>query len=152
MVIWFHDSDIQNFQLKAEEEEKAEQFWKSNVYVAGGYDKRGDFEKLNEEILNLEKNRTVANRLFYLALPPSVFEPVTLHLKVGFRVKYFKNYIIDLPGLYSAACTPKAILFICGAKKYVFIPFNLCSYDTFDFMLNFWSPLFLGTLPVLLYG
>jgi len=76
------------FQVKPEEEEKAEKFWQSNGYVAGGYDKRGDFEKLNKEILNLEKNRTVANRLFYLALPPSVFEPVTLHLKVGlgFRI------------------------------------------------------------------
>jgi glucose-6-phosphate 1-dehydrogenase len=79
---------FQNFQVKPEEEEKAEQFWQSNGYVAGGYDKGGDFENLNKEILNLEKNRTVANRLFYLALPPSVFEPVTLHLKVAFWISW----------------------------------------------------------------
>ena len=40
------------------------------------------FEKLNAEIVKLEAGHKKANRLFYLALPPSVFAPVTSNIKV----------------------------------------------------------------------
>lgn len=45
------------------------------MYSSGSYDKQSDFMKLNEELLLLESNKN-ANRIFYLALPPSVFEIV----------------------------------------------------------------------------
>ena len=57
-----------------------EKFWELNEYVAGSYDQRRDFELLNQEISKKEKN-LAANRLFYLALPPSVFEPVTTNIR-----------------------------------------------------------------------
>jgi len=64
------------------EESLEESFWKANSYVAGSYDTRRDFELLNVEMTNLEKKISkVGNRLFYLALPPSVFAPVTSLLK-----------------------------------------------------------------------
>lgn len=66
--------------VKPEEEEKYEQFWNINSYVAGSYTEKRDFELLNQELLKDEKH-SVANRLFYLALPPSVFESVTKHIK-----------------------------------------------------------------------
>ena len=65
---------------KEGEEELLEKFWAANQYVAGSYDKQEDFEHFNEEMVAVEKS--VANRLFYLALPPSVFKPVTSMLKV----------------------------------------------------------------------
>ena len=65
---------------KAGEEELLEQFWADNHYVAGSYDQKEDFDNLNSEMTSVEKNS--ANRLFYLALPPSVFKPVTSMLKV----------------------------------------------------------------------
>lgn len=67
-------------QVKPEEKEAVENFWKANIYVAGSYDTRRDFELLNQEIGKLEKN-AAANRIFYLALPPSVFESVTTNIR-----------------------------------------------------------------------
>lgn len=66
--------------VRADEQAKYEEFWRVNYYVAGGYDSRRDFEMLNQEILKFE-NVPHANRLFYLALPPSVFESVTQLIK-----------------------------------------------------------------------
>lgn len=66
------------------EEERFEQFWRINAYVAGNYDTRRDFELLNQEMSQFERKhnkRGCGNRLFYLALPPSVFQPVTVHIK-----------------------------------------------------------------------
>jgi glucose-6-phosphate 1-dehydrogenase len=68
------------FQVKPEEKDAYEAFWQVNDYVAGAYDARRDFEMLNQEISKKEKN-VAANRLFYLALPPSVFEPVTTNIR-----------------------------------------------------------------------
>ena len=64
---------------KEGEEELLEQFWTSNHYVAGSYDTKRDFEMLAQEMGAVEKGRN--NRLFYLALPPSVFKPVTTMIK-----------------------------------------------------------------------
>ncbi len=65
-----------------DEEELFEQFLAHNVYVQGKYDDPEDFRKLVSTVEHLEHaeegSEAVANnRLFYLALPPSVFEPVT---------------------------------------------------------------------------
>merc|ERR1712066_74297 len=65
---------------KSGEEQLLEQFWASNHYCAGSYDKQRDFELLGQEMASHEKGPS--NRLFYLALPPSVFKPVTTMLKV----------------------------------------------------------------------
>lgn len=66
--------------VNPKEEERFEEFWKLNFYVSGNYDSRTDFEKFNQELCRYEKGPS-ANRLFYLALPPSVFEDVTVHLR-----------------------------------------------------------------------
>ncbi|KAG8239601.1 hypothetical protein J437_LFUL018313 [Ladona fulva] len=67
-------------QVKPGERGKYEEFWKINHYVSGAYNSRRDFELLNQELLKIEKNNG-ANRLFYLALPPSVFEEVTVVIR-----------------------------------------------------------------------
>lgn len=64
----------------ADEQPRLDAFWSLNYYVAGGYDSRRDFEILNQEVSKFEQG-PCANRLFYLALPPSVFETVTVHIK-----------------------------------------------------------------------
>lgn len=68
-----------HMKVKEAEQERFEQFWKVNHYVKGSYDTRRDFELLNQEMTKVGTSR--ANRIFYLALPPSVFEPVTSNLK-----------------------------------------------------------------------
>jgi glucose-6-phosphate 1-dehydrogenase len=64
--------------LKDEKEkEKFDKFIEHNIYVTGAYDKSEDFKNLCKVVAHLEEGKEVANRLFYLALPPTVFEPVT---------------------------------------------------------------------------
>lgn len=70
----------QYMKVKPGDEEKYEEFWKLNYYVAGSYNTRRDFELLNQQLETHEKGQN-AHRLFYLALPPSVFEPVTVHIR-----------------------------------------------------------------------
>lgn len=60
------------------EQELFDQFLQHNVYVQGGYDSVEDFKKLVSTVEHLEEGSNEENnRLFYLALPPTVFEPVT---------------------------------------------------------------------------
>lgn len=65
--------------VKDDERERFDEFWKINHYVKGSYDTRRDFEFLEQELSKLGGAK--ANRIFYLALPPSVFDMVTTHLK-----------------------------------------------------------------------
>lgn len=67
--------------VKPGEEEKYEQFWRLNHYVAGAYDSEASFKALNKELRKQEQAYQVTHRLFYLALPPSVFEKVTVHIR-----------------------------------------------------------------------
>lgn len=66
--------------MKPEEEEKYKEFWKLNTYIAGSYNNADDFKVL-KKALHHSENGTVSNRLFYLALPPTVFESVTVLIK-----------------------------------------------------------------------
>lgn len=67
--------------VKSNEEEKYEEFWKLNHYIAGSYDQKKDFEQLNRKLQNFEEGIT-AHRLFYLALPPNVYESVTTRIRL----------------------------------------------------------------------
>lgn len=63
--------------VKEGEEKQVDKFFKINEYIAGSYESPGDFAKLNKAI----DEKGSCNRLFYLALPPTVYESVTLNLK-----------------------------------------------------------------------
>jgi len=62
---------------------KIEEFKAISTYVSGAYDKTEAFEQLNAHLEAIEANYQTKerHRVFYLALPPSVFIPVTEHLK-----------------------------------------------------------------------
>jgi len=66
--------------VKDDEQQEADEFFKRNSYVAGTYDTDEGFQKLNDEIKTFEKGGP-ANRLFYLALPPSVYTTVCSMIK-----------------------------------------------------------------------
>lgn len=61
--------------------DKLDAFFSVNTYVKGSYNDEASFRKLKEALSKLEEGRSTGNRLFYLALPPSVFEPVTTFIK-----------------------------------------------------------------------
>lgn len=84
--------------VKPDEQEKYEEFWKLNHYVAGTYDSQKGFEVLNNELKKYEQNYQITHRLFYLALPPSVFESVTIHIRnVCMSDKGWTRVIIEKP-------------------------------------------------------
>jgi len=64
-------------QVETEEQKKFDEFFALNYYVQGSYDQSKDFEILNKEIQVREKSGK-ANRLFYFALPPSVYEVLSV--------------------------------------------------------------------------
>lgn len=64
-----------------EMEDQLVQFTKICSYTSGQYDQDDSFIALNNHIEKLESGRKEQNRVFYMALPPSVFIPVQEHLK-----------------------------------------------------------------------
>ena len=59
-------------------------------YISGQYDQDESFEVLKKHLQELESGREETNRVFYMALPPSVFVPVSQRIK---RVCYPKKGI-----------------------------------------------------------
>ena len=64
-----------------EMEEQLGDFCSLCSYVAGQYDQDESFVELRKHLEELEKGRSEHNRIFYMALPPSVFITVSEHLK-----------------------------------------------------------------------
>ncbi len=62
-------------------EQQLEAFAGLCTYVSGQYDRDESFLQLNKHLEDLEKGRPETHRLFYMALPPSVFTIVSQHLK-----------------------------------------------------------------------
>jgi glucose-6-phosphate 1-dehydrogenase len=62
---------------------KVDEFKSFCTYVAGSYDDGAAFDELNKHIEEIESKYQAkeCNRLFYFALPPSVFIPVAKNLK-----------------------------------------------------------------------
>jgi len=75
-------------------------FLKLCSYVSGQYDKDEDYKKLNkvvEEAESLDKHK-IKNRVFYMALPPSVFVPVAIGLKKNvYSTKGINRLIVEKP-------------------------------------------------------
>ncbi|KAF7494910.1 hypothetical protein SSS_09003 [Sarcoptes scabiei] len=75
------------------------QFLLHNYYHAGSYDNDEDFRKLMHRVRELEQSEhEQANRLFYLALPPNIFETATeLINRHCWETKGWRRIIIEKP-------------------------------------------------------
>lgn len=62
-------------------EQQLKEFTEICSYVSGQYDKDESFQELEKHLQELEQGRKEQNRVFYMALPPSVFTTVSQHLK-----------------------------------------------------------------------
>ena len=62
-------------------EEQLTDFCKLCTYVSGQYDQDESFQTLEKHLKEIEKDQKETNRVFYMALPPSVFIPVSQHLR-----------------------------------------------------------------------
>ncbi|KAG6873317.1 hypothetical protein C0995_000470 [Termitomyces sp. Mi166 len=76
-------SYIKNPDNDPELAEKIEQFKALSSYVSGSYDEGSAFDNLNKHLEEIESKyqSKECNRIFYLALPPSVFISVAKNLK-----------------------------------------------------------------------
>ncbi len=107
--------DIQKFlsetaypymKVKPNEQSRFEEFVKKNYYVAGSYDRPESFKELNDQIIAISKTQTEGshvfsdcNRVFYLALPPSVYTSVTelLSLQCKAQKPHWTRVIVEKP-------------------------------------------------------
>lgn len=64
-----------------EMEEQLAEFCGHCSYVSGQYDQDSSFQELEKHLQQLEKDQKEDNRVFYMALPPSVFISVSQHLR-----------------------------------------------------------------------
>ncbi|XP_069842639.1 glucose-6-phosphate 1-dehydrogenase isoform X2 [Dendropsophus ebraccatus] len=69
------------FKVTPNDGDKINAFFKRNSYVSGQYSDEASFKALNTHIMALP-NGAKANRLFYLAVPPSVYHDVTRNIRV----------------------------------------------------------------------
>lgn len=71
-------------------------FVKMSTYISGQYDSDDDFKKLNEHLEEIEKGYSGddRNRVFYMALPPSVFTTVAEKIKKNCYTEKGQNRII----------------------------------------------------------
>lgn len=77
----FIDSSLQKH-FKNTDFEVEEDFYSIFEYVQGNLDDKDCFVNLNKKILNLEAELNIcANKLFYLAIPPSLYDEVIMHIK-----------------------------------------------------------------------
>lgn len=67
-------------QVTDEESESLSAFFSKNSYLSGRYDDGGSFERLNSHLSSLPGGAK-AHRLFYLALPPSVYHHVSTNIR-----------------------------------------------------------------------
>jgi len=64
-----------------EMQEQLDDFCGMCTYISGQYDQDESFVNLRKHLEDLEKDQKETNRVFYMALPPSVFITVSQHLK-----------------------------------------------------------------------
>lgn len=82
----FHKRVTQNIKNPDENPaiaDKIEEFKKISTYISGGYEDDASFENLESHLRDIESSHKSKdrNRIFYLALPPSVFIPVAGRVK-----------------------------------------------------------------------
>ncbi|KAG0251286.1 Glucose-6-phosphate 1-dehydrogenase [Mortierella polycephala] len=75
-----------------------DQFLDQCTYVSGVYDQDSGFQALEHELKRIERETKTIDRLFYMALPPSVFIPVANGLKKNcYTPKGVNRLIVEKP-------------------------------------------------------
>lgn len=79
-------------------EDQLKEFCLLCSYVVGQYDNDKSFVGLRKHLESLEEGRSVSNRVFYMALPPSVFTSVSQQLKKNcYPRKGIARVIVEKP-------------------------------------------------------
>jgi glucose-6-phosphate 1-dehydrogenase len=79
---------------------KLDEFISISTYISGQYDQDDGFQELEKHLVQIEStyaDKKEKNRLFYFALPPSVFIPVAQHVKKNNYTANITRLIIEKP-------------------------------------------------------
>ncbi|KAI0269156.1 glucose-6-P dehydrogenase [Gloeopeniophorella convolvens] len=78
---------------------KIEEFKKISTYISGGYEDGESFDVLEKHLAEIESSykSKERNRVFYLALPPSVFIPVAKNVKEHNYTSGVNRIIVEKP-------------------------------------------------------
>ncbi|WVQ80230.1 glucose-6-phosphate dehydrogenase [Cryptococcus sp. DSM 104549] len=80
------------------DEAKIKKFTEISSYISGAYDEDSGFQELLSHLEKLEGDRKTRNRVFYMALPPSVFTTVARGLKKNcYSTEGTNRIIIEKP-------------------------------------------------------
>jgi len=92
----FHKKASSNLKVLPRMQGKVDEFLKASTYISGQYDSDEDFQNLNKHIEEIESKYSGGqkNRVFYMALPPSVFTQVAEKIKKNCYVEQGINRII----------------------------------------------------------
>jgi len=75
-----------------------DQFLDQCTYVSGVYDQDSGFQALEKELQRVEAETKTVDRLYYMALPPSVFIPVANGLKKNcYTTRGVNRLIVEKP-------------------------------------------------------
>lgn len=83
-------------------EQQLDEFCGFCSYISGQYDQDDSFINLRKHLESLEQGRSETHRVFYMALPPSVFITVSQHLKRNCYPKNGIARVIVRPPLFCA--------------------------------------------------
>ncbi|KAF9977441.1 Glucose-6-phosphate 1-dehydrogenase [Mortierella antarctica] len=90
----FEEHVSKHIKLKTQDDKDAlARFLQQCSYLDGQYDTDDGFQTLEKSLVEIEKSSQATARLFYMALPPSVFIPVATNLK---KHNYRKDALIRL--------------------------------------------------------
>lgn len=103
------------------ESDRLSAFFSRNSYISGNYAAESSFSELNAHIMSLP-GASDANRLFYLALPPTVYHNVTKNIK-HFCMSTKSVHGLLLLRIHSGCAFVVFIWMFCKCKQFTV---NLC--------------------------
>lgn len=85
--------------LKSDDSTQIDKFLSRCIYRSGGYDDAEAIRVVAEEMSSIEKGHAdMANRLFYFAIPPSLFVPIATALKkAAMNHNGWSRFIVEKP-------------------------------------------------------
>ncbi|GAU93094.1 hypothetical protein RvY_05082 [Ramazzottius varieornatus] len=87
-----------NCKVQPGQEGKFQEFMKNNIYVSGNYDKAEDFKRLHVALDEKEAKVKAGNRVFYLSLPPFVFDVATTFIrKACWGTRGWNRVVLEKP-------------------------------------------------------
>lgn len=95
----FHKRVSQFIKIPEAFRTQLDEFLAITTYIDGQYDEDESYQKLNTYIEKIENDSQITkrNRLFYMALPPSVFIPVAQGLKKNVYTDAVIRVVVEKP-------------------------------------------------------